>query len=469
MNNTLIITHNQEAHHHHTSSASHSEYSSHSRDSDWLAPLPLVPTAAAAALIRKAQSSSYNTSLTSRYEEDDVTTVGSTANMSSSHFDTRLSLSALAELAPVSLTDFNIHQRLQEGSGFQVFKIQVNRSPTDDVDDMREYFSLKCLKNKSQSRESMEQEALNLKREAKMMQRLKHPNIVNAVGLSSHSSFGYFLAYDLIEETLEDRILAWKTGQPIKTPGGSRRKMNHHHHQNPQKKKPSKFGGGSQAHAPPLNERLYSCVLGVARAMMYLHARHIVNPLRPDCIGFSRNGTVKVFDFSVFDVDPSVQHLRYMSPEYILSNQASFASDVYSLGIILWQVATLKEPFGFMSKFKGKSNTKTRKTIAKKLANKRPEMRSIPDKDVKQLVKDCLENNPDARPSSTRVLFRLADCLPKEESHEQRLDRIEALLRSVEAKKGRSSGGGRDDDDDDDNDDDAGARFESAYDARITR
>lgn len=341
------------------------------------------------------------------------------------------SLAALADLAPVSLTDFVIHQRLQEGSGFQAFKIQVNR-PQDR--DTNQYFSLKCPRNKSKSREVMEQEALNLKKEAKMMQKFKHPNIVNAVGISAHSPLSYFLAYDLIEETLADRIQSWKTGTPIKT-AAARRKLEKT--QSPNKK--GKFG------APPLDERLFQCILGTARAMMYLHARHIVNPLRPDCIGFDRNGTVKIFDFSVYSDDPTTNHLRYMSPEYIVSNEASFASDVYSLGTIIWQVATLKEPFSFVLKMKSKpkSNTKERnKVIANKIARKRPETRSVHDKGLRDLVKDCWDSNPDARPSATRMLFRLAECLPKQESNEQRMDRIEGILRSHQAKMTGGGGGG---------------------------
>lgn len=395
----------------------------------------------------KLNNSSISTSKTYRYDEYSDDAGSNMSKQSSYNQDNVPSLSTLADFAPVALTDFNIHQRMQEGSGFQVFKVQINNNSKffDNYDDETpKYFSLKCLKSKSKSRDVMEQEANLLKQEAKMISRLRHPNIAKAIGLSSHSPYGYFLAFDLIEESLEERIHAWKTGQVPKL-------------KNRQYSPDAKKGG--KIKPPLLEERLYHCILGVARAMMYLHARHIVNPLRPNCIGFDRTGCIKIFDFSTYE-DHSVQHMRYMSPEYILSNEASFESDVYSLGIIIWQVATLKLPFTFLSKFEKKPHSVQRnKAIAKKLVSKRPGTSGIPDKELRGLIRDCLETNPDARPSATRLLFRLAECLPKQESNEQRLGRIEALLRSHEAKMSRKNS----------MDEDDMVSTASGYDSRITR
>jgi serine/threonine protein kinase len=305
---------------------------------------------------------------------DDEATISSSASRS---------LSSLGDVVgPVILSDFKVHSLLRTDSigDFHVFKVQEGKTNFS-------YFSLKCLKKKS-SQAEMQRESELLRREAKILESLRHPNIVNARGLPSQSPYGYFLAYELIEETLEDRWNSW-------TNSSSARRMSI--------RKRNSWSRSQRGDS--FYERIQQSMVGICSALMYLHSRHIVHPLRPDCIGFDDEGTVKIFDFgSNEEMSPS--RMRYMSPEYIKSRKVSFASDVYSFGVLLWQVATLREPFAFIMQEKTPIPL-----ILQRLVNKnwRPDTKSIPNDKIRRLIKDCWHSNPDARPTITRISFTLSD------------------------------------------------------------
>ena len=81
--------------------------------------------------------------------------------------------------------------------------------------------------------------------------------------------------------------------------------------------------------------------------------------LRPESIGFSGDGLLKLFDFTVAaqlnksgsDIETSemlvgkVGSLRYMAPEMFLVGSYTEKVDVYSFGLILWQLITCRKPF----------------------------------------------------------------------------------------------------------------------------
>eukprot|EP00980_Cylindrotheca_fusiformis_P000046 scaffold17_cov83-Cylindrotheca_fusiformis.AAC.1 len=309
------------------------------------------------------------------------------------------SFSSMSEAGCVVLSDFDIQSILRTDpfGPFHVLKVRTGRNKK------KKCVALKCLKRKSGDLLELKEGSDQLQQEATLLESLNHPNIVKATGLpGGQSPHGYFLAYELIEETLEDRLKVWSSAESSNSHGllSMRKRMNRCERE--------QF----------FYDRVDKTMVGICSALMYLHGRQILHPLRPDCIGFDkRHGKVKMFDFGLYEqVTPN--RMRYMSPEYIQTGTGSFASDVYSFGVLLWQVSTLKEPFEFMMKENDEANHMDISAILNKLVHKnwRPETtrRSIPDEKIRRLIKDCWHSNPDARPTITRISFILLECLSKQ-------------------------------------------------------
>ncbi len=95
----------------------------------------------------------------------------------------------------------------------------------------------------------------------------------------------------------------------------------------------------------------------VLSAVQYAHENLTIHrDLKPDNILVDRQGNVKILDFGISklleddDIDltrtnAQVLTLRYASPEQIKNGVITTASDIYSLGIILYKLLTGKEPF----------------------------------------------------------------------------------------------------------------------------
>ena len=93
----------------------------------------------------------------------------------------------------------------------------------------------------------------------------------------------------------------------------------------------------------------------VARALDYAHYRGVIHrDIKPANIMIARSGGVKLMDFGIAR-DQSFSDLTqtgtglgtpsYMSPEQILGDRVDFRSDVFSLGIVLYQMTTGRKPF----------------------------------------------------------------------------------------------------------------------------
>src|SRR5882757_1398697 len=93
----------------------------------------------------------------------------------------------------------------------------------------------------------------------------------------------------------------------------------------------------------------------VARALDYVHYRGIVHrDIKPANVMISRSGGVKLMDFGIAR-DTSFGDLTeqgtgigtpaYMSPEQVLGDKLDARSDIFSLGVVLYQMVTGKKPF----------------------------------------------------------------------------------------------------------------------------
>lgn len=159
-------------------------------------------------------------------------------------------------------------------------------------------------------------------REAKIQAKFSHPNVVNILNYLEDDGI-IFLVMEYVDgETLENWLK--KEGRlPI--------------------------------------EKAISVSLSVLEALDFMHSKGIIHrDIKPSNIMFTENGHVKVTDFGIAKVIGDQGQtktgitgtFRYMSPEQILHEETGVASDIYSLGITLYEMVTGRVPFSGDSEYK---------------------------------------------------------------------------------------------------------------------
>jgi len=164
---------------------------------------------------------------------------------------------------------------------------------------------------------------------------------------------------------------------------------------------------------------------GLVDALWYLHhsaaPRHVIchRDLKPDNIGFSADGTIKVFDFGLCGViarggaPPSgpgggpgrlflrgqTGSIRYMAPEVALGQLYDESIDVYSFSLVAWEMLHLKKPFA------GLNVEAHRRVVC--MGGGREEMERQVPKPLSDLVQACWRTDPNDRPSLAQLAAAL--------------------------------------------------------------
>ncbi|EGR28558.1 protein kinase domain protein [Ichthyophthirius multifiliis] len=121
----------------------------------------------------------------------------------------------------------------------------------------------------------------------------------------------------------------------------------------------------------------------------------------------SFNYNIKIADFGLSRTqsqDPMTSVLgtfHWMAPEVFEKKQYTTKADVYSYGIVLYEICFRKTPYQKMS------TIDIMKTVTE---GKRPQFDQIPHECPEaliQLMKDCWEQNPNNRPDFQQILERL--------------------------------------------------------------
>lgn len=145
---------------------------------------------------------------------------------------------------------------------------------------------------------------------------LNHPNIVTVLGAGTIEGSLYIMMEFVDGGTLRDRLVP---GSPI-----------------------------------PLEDTIHIAVQ-VCAALQYAHQRHVIHrDIKPENIMFTSGGTVKVVDFGIarWAARPTVTSMGvvlgtpwYLSPEQAKGLPTDHRTDIYSLGVVIYEMLTGRVPF----------------------------------------------------------------------------------------------------------------------------
>ncbi len=136
----------------------------------------------------------------------------------------------------------------------------------------------------------------------------------------------------------------------------------------------------------------------VARALDYVHYRSIVHrDIKPANVMLSRQGGVKVMDFGIArdtnftdltEAGTGIGTPAYMSPEQVLGDKLDARSDIFSLGVVLYQMVTGKKPFVEDEKRSAMHKIRLEKHVSARKLNP-----DIP-RELERIIDRCLEKQP---------------------------------------------------------------------------
>ena len=145
--------------------------------------------------------------------------------------------------------------------------------------------------------------------------------------------------------------------------------------------------------------RIVELARQVAAGLDYAHAMKVVHrDIKPANIMMTRQGVAKIMDFGI---SKSVGTLTrtgqifgtpyYMSPEQVMGHAVDGRSDLFSFGVVLYEIATGARPFG----------GDTVATVVYKIIHETPpaacELETAVHPGLSEVIARCLEKKPDAR------------------------------------------------------------------------
>eukprot|EP00522_Entomoneis_paludosa_P001231 CAMPEP_0172471034 /NCGR_PEP_ID=MMETSP1065-20121228/67609_1 /TAXON_ID=265537 /ORGANISM="Amphiprora paludosa, Strain CCMP125" /LENGTH=578 /DNA_ID=CAMNT_0013229117 /DNA_START=168 /DNA_END=1904 /DNA_ORIENTATION=- len=161
-------------------------------------------------------------------------------------------------------------------------------------------------------------------------------------------------------------------------------------------------------------QRLETLLLPLARALEFLHSHNVLyRDLKPSNVGLDKQGQVRLFDFGLAIRLPKdkkkkpkklpgkVGTYRYMAPEVARSEHYGYPADVYSFGMVLWEVLCYEKPYQ-------KATSLDQLCLVVQQGTSQPALTNIAAKSMKQLLQEGLWNpQPKLRPDFATVIQTL--------------------------------------------------------------
>lgn len=146
----------------------------------------------------------------------------------------------------------------------------------------------------------------------------------------------------------------------------------------------------------------------ICRGMMCVQRMKIVHrDLKSANCLVDKHYSVKICDFGLSRIlsgssycdDTAVGTPEWTAPELLRNEPVTDKCDVFSLGVIMWELSTLRRPW------EGVKPTEVVNAVARNQARL-----EIPEGLLGKLIADCWEEVPEARPSYEEILTRLHEC-----------------------------------------------------------
>lgn len=228
---------------------------------------------------------------------------------------------------------------------------------------------------------------LRFEREAQAAASLAHPNIVEIYDVGEYKDHHYIVMEYIAGKTLKQVI---------------------------------------RSRGPLVNEEAVDIMKQLCSAVAEAHSRGIIHrDIKPQNVIVKADGSLKILDFGIATALGSVQltqannvmgSVHYLAPELAKGEPASFQSDIYALGIVLYEMLSGDVPY--------KADQAVQVAL-KHMREPMPSVRAINStvpQSLENIITRCTAKDPSLRyPNAEEMLVDVSTCLRPERLNERRL------------------------------------------------